>query len=140
MKAHISVPKTEPVVLCAGFSPERMAVLCAALTPCGAQVRCVPQEQLGCTVGSLAEGRPVFAQKSDASSLHADTECIVFCGLDPNTFDAALAALRGAKLSVPCKAVLTAVNRAWTFDALIGELLREHEAMRKRKEESAARS
>ena len=140
MKAHISVPKTEPVVLCAGFSPERMAVLCAALTPCGAQVRCVPQEQLGCTVGSLAEGRSVFAQKSDASSLKADTVCILFCGLDPNAFDAALAALRGAKLSVPCKAVLTAVNRAWTLDALIGELLREHEAMRKRKEESADHS
>ena len=52
----------------------------------------------------------------------------------PASLDAALAALRGAKLSVPCKAVLTASNRGWTLDALIGELLREHEAMHKREE------
>lgn len=127
MKAHLRAQRREPTALCAGFSEERRIALTEALRPCKIGVRAVTAQELPLPVGALAQGISLPAPPKAA--LHAGIECVVFCHLGEGMLDAALAALKGAGLFVPYKAVLTPTNGAWTLDHLIGELMREHEAV-----------
>lgn len=132
MKARIRLPEAPKTALCAGFSAARLQALSAVLIPQGIAVRFVAPRELGQTVGALAGTDPPAAIPADFSPRHADTESLVLCGLGSGELDALLASLREAGLSIPCKAVLTPVNRGWRFDDLIGQLADEHEAVMRR--------
>ena len=54
---------------------------------------------------------------------------LVMAGFSSVQLDGLLAALRGAGVSIPLKAVLTEHNRNWSLLALMEELQREHAAM-----------
>ena len=125
MKARIRQPKTEKTALCAGFSAERLAVLTAVLNEQGIRPRVVRPDELGQTVGALV-GLDTPAADTPQTPRRPDTECIVLCGLEQKDLDPLLPALKAAKLIIPFKAMLTAVNRTWVLDDLIGHLAEEH--------------
>ena len=125
MKARIRQPKTEKTALCAGFSAERLAVLTAVLNEQGIRPRAVAPDELGQTVGALI-GLDAPAAGATPPPRHPDTECLVLCGLEKEDLDPLLPALKAAKLIIPFKAMLTAVNRTWVLDDLIGHLAEEH--------------
>jgi len=143
MKAHIRPQEARREIgktaLCAGFAPERLAVLSAVLGEQGIRPRPVAADELGQTVGALAGLDAPFAVPAKAT--HTGAECLVLCGLGNDDLNALLDALREAGLKIPYKAMLTPHNRAWTLDHLIGQLADEHEQLARaaaQKKEGAA--
>lgn len=113
-----------------GEDTQNGAALRAVLRERNILTRTVEANQLGETAGRLAatNAAPVDAPEPDSAP---ETAFLLLCALGDRQLDRLLAALRRAGVSVPYKAVLTEHNREWTFRALIEEVTREHEAMKR---------
>ncbi len=70
--------------------------------------------------------------KSD-ESVAADSELIIFSGIDNKTLNRIITAMRVESCRVELKAVATMHNRCWTVNALAAELFKEHCAMKEYK-------
>lgn len=90
----------------------------------------VSEEQAGETVGRLVSTNAA-AHDAPAPERAPEEAFLLLCALSDRQLDRLLAAMRRAGVSVPYKAVLTEHNRDWTLAALIREIVREHEAMKK---------
>lgn len=88
----------------------------------------VTEAQLGETVGRLVSTNAAAVPGTPPE--HApEAEFMLLCALGGRQLDRLLAAMRRAGAVVPYKAVLTEQNRSWTLEKLIGEVVREHEAL-----------
>lgn len=108
---------------CEGIAP----LVRMAFAPCGMTVVFVPPEALGLTLGALAESESPPCAGGRGETLAEPM--LVFCGFSDARMDQALSAMRRAGLHIPCKAMLTAKNRAWKPARLLAELRREHTAL-----------
>lgn len=111
------------------FSPARRQALTQVCAGCGIALREGKMNEGGVPLGTLF-GMPCVALPGQPSFF--TQELLVMCGLSSPEMDRFLAAWRAAGQSIiPCKAVLTPHNIAWTPAALAAELTREDERMRK---------
>lgn len=104
-----------------------------ALLPLHVRIRNVEIREYSATLGEIA-GIPVPGQEprrdvGDYSGDPLGEPMIVFAGLEDRQFDQALRALRAGHVNVPCKAMLTLTNAAWTPVALFREIQKEREAI-----------
>lgn len=88
----------------------------------------VTEAQLGETVGRLVSTNAAAAPGAPPKAA-PEAEFMLLCALGDRQLDRLLAAMRRAGAVVPYKAVLTEQNRNWTMERLIGEVVREHEAL-----------
>ena len=95
----------------------------------GVRVRALSAEQLNNPVGYVAGMigyRPALQPYvGEAPS----TPFMLFCGFTSKQMDAFLQAMRDAGVSVPCKAILTKINKDWPFIQLMQEVSAEHAAV-----------
>ena len=84
----------------------------------------------GRTVADLC-GLPGAGEGREPLSPADPTPALVLWGLDRKALDAFLDGLKAAGVRIPLKAVVTDINRAWTFAALLEELHAEHRAVQK---------
>lgn len=120
----------QPTALLYGLPAETRAgdAARAILQQLGVAAKEVTAQQLLQPVGALAglwqaPAAPLFFGKAP------DGPVLVAAGFMPEQLDLLLAALRGQRISIPLKAVLTPHNQSWSLLALIEELQREHAAM-----------
>lgn len=59
-------------------------------------------------------------------------ECIFMVGFDKLSMDRFLNVLKNKNISIPLKAMITPINRTWTFSELLKELSKEHEKFSKK--------
>lgn len=86
----------------------------------------IPADKAGETVGFLA-GYSGFS--SNGTEISAEGECIIFSGITSKRLDALLKAMRGRKLDIPLKAVVTQHNQNKSVEWLLSELAKEHKAI-----------
>lgn len=109
---------------------ERLRALAASL---GIRAKAVPPESFTLPLGAML-GIPVGPSKAPVNGQSFDNPMLLMCNLDARQFDRLLQLLRTPGLPrIPLKAVLTPHNVGWSAIQLHGELLREHEAMSRRK-------
>lgn len=93
----------------------------------GLEVVPVPRSRTGRSVGFLA-GLPGCPEGPEGGT-PPEERTLVFCGVDRDTLDAVLEALKAAGAPPALKAVLTVSNAAWSFARLVRELSAERRAM-----------
>lgn len=108
------------------------AILAAekAAASVGAAVQAVPPRDCGLTIGEIAAGKTASA---GGAPVVLPGQMVVLCGLD-RELDRLLPALQQGGILCP-KAVLTAHNRTWRPEALLGELHRERAAIARQRKE-----
>lgn len=89
----------------------------------------VDETQLGETVGRLVSTNAA-PSNIPAPADPPEAPFLLLCALGDKQLDRLLAAMRRAGVYVPCKAIMTDVNRGWTLCKLVDEVAREHEAMK----------
>ncbi len=96
----------------------------------GLEVVPVPRSRTGRSVGFLA-GLPGYPEGPEGpeGGTPPEERTLVFCGVDRDTLDAVLEALKAAGAPPALKAVLTGANAAWSFARLVRELSAERRAM-----------
>ena len=112
----------EPMALLGGMTEEKAERIAALAASMGIRVRRIRPDEQGETLSSLCgpEQKRTAEQKT-----HPAGEMMVMAFFDGKRLDAWLEALRLRRLSVPLKAVLTSVNRTWTWQRLFRELQME---------------
>ena len=119
-----------PIILAYNLDGGALAALNALCARQGLRCRSVAPGEYGLPIGALA-GLP--AAKAPSAAGRFDDAMLVMCGLLGPQFDAFLQALREPGMPrVPLKAVLTPTNVVWSSAQLRDELVREHEAVRRR--------
>lgn len=86
----------------------------------------IPADKAGETIGFLA-GYSGFS--SNGTEISAEGECIIFSGITSKRLDVLLKAMRGRKLDIPLKAVVTQHNQNKSVEWLLSELAKEHKAI-----------
>lgn len=129
MKAHIHVHK--PVALVWNYSPSlpEYALLAAACTKAGMQLKCLAPGDLSICVGQLCD-LPGKYPKGPLVPPEQFPAALILEGLSDPVLDNLLADLRAANITIPLKAVVTGINRQWPLVQLLKELNEEHEAFK----------
>lgn len=86
----------------------------------------IPADKAGETIGFFA-GYSGFS--SNGTEISAEGECIIFSGITSKRLDVLLKAMRGRKLDIPLKAVVTQHNQNKSVEWLLSELAKEHKAI-----------
>ena len=119
-----------PTILTFNLAPSSIDGLDALCASLGLTHRPVSPEACGQPLGALV-GTPVSRPAPGGLFPFAEP-MLVMCGLDEETFNRFLAALRASGLPpIPLKAVLTPTNFTWNPIQLHDELLREHIEMQR---------
>ena len=127
MKAHIARNQHAgtPVVLVWNLSAGDRGKLDGMAAAFGMRVVPVAPADAGRTVAQLlgeAEGG------APAGALPAPTPALLLANFRDRDIDTLLDRCREARLDAPLKAVATATNRSWRFDALLAHLAEERAA------------
>lgn len=108
---------------------DRRNRLARALFPLHIKIKDIPLEDYGKPVGFLA-GIKELAQEGEAGKgEEISGELLIMAGLSSARMDQALRAIRKSGVSVPYKAVLTAVNQNWNVWEFFEEIQKEHGRM-----------
>lgn len=129
MRSRI-IPAIPETLLSYNITGERAELLSAAAASLGMSHTVIPAERAGESVGFLA-GYSGFS--SNGTSVSAAGECVIFSGISSKRLDAILKAMRERGLDIPLKAVITAHNQSKSVEWLLTELSKEHEAMKRAK-------
>ena len=128
MKARMM---TAPKLIAAyGLNEIKLTALAGICDRGGIILRVVEPRETECQIGFLC-GFGGFAPSKDCTE-PPEAECLIFSGFDRAFLSKTVDALRGAGAGVDLKAVCTPSNQSWTLKALLTELAREHEYMKKR--------
>ena len=115
------------------FNPpekEKLLKIEMALFPLHVRLKKISPEQYNQPLGVLAGIKDMTPVEGVYSGGELPGTLFVFCFLEGNRLDQALAALRRCGAGpFPYKAVLTPTNRRWTAPDCFEEIRREHEAM-----------
>ena len=115
------------------FNPpekEKLLKIEMALFPLHVRLKKVSPEQYNQPLGVLAGIKDMTPVEGVYSGGELPGTLFVFCFLEGNRLDQALAALRRCGAGpFPYKAVLTPTNSRWTAPDCFEEIRREHEAM-----------
>lgn len=118
------------------FDKARQQKLLRCLLPLKIRVKSVEACDFGKPIGYLAGIRelenagPETGGEQEEQAL--SDEMLVMAGLTSPQIDQVLTAIRRSGIGfIPYKAVLTATNQSWDAFALLAELKREHEAMKR---------
>ena len=115
-------------VLCFNIAYEQWQAVQAAARESGADCIAVPQADFSQCVGALIGVLP----KTNTLCLSPFSEpMLIMSGFTQAQTDIFLAALRARSITIPYKAVVTPTNLMWQCDALIRELIQEHEQIRR---------
>ncbi len=113
-------------------APERETLLKIemALFPLHIRLKKVPLKDYCQPLGVLAGVKDMEAVTEEYNGPELPGTMFVFCFLNENRLNQALAALRKSGAGpFPYKAVLTPVNSSWTAPGCFSEIRREHEAL-----------
>ena len=112
-----------------GEKRKQLKKICGEL---GIEISVVSPAEYGEPVGALA-GFPGMRKQGKVCTGEGVTgEMLVFVGMDDEALDEFLAVCKADGVApTACKAILTPHNAAWSGEKLYGELVREHEAMRR---------
>lgn len=131
MKAHVVSTVPEKVLLYAIKEEEHQRLL-LILQQLSMEAVVVRPSQLGQTVGYLA-GYPGFTQRQEEPGEAPFCQGVLcMSGLSSGRMDTLLKYLRENRIAMPIKAAVTPVNQHWSFQKLVEELAKEHEAVLKR--------
>ena len=115
------------------FNPpekEKLLKIEMALFPLHVRLKKISPEQYNQPLGVLAGIKDMTPVEGVYSGGEVPGTLFVFCFLEGNRLDQALAALRRCGAGpFPYKAVLTPTNSRWTAPDCFEEIRREHEAM-----------
>ena len=115
------------------FNPpekEKLLKIEMALFPLHVRLKKISPEQYNQPLGVLAGIKDMTPVEGVYSGGELPGTLFVFCFLEGNRLDQALAALRRCGAGpFPYKAVLTPTNSSWTAPDCFEEIRREHEAM-----------
>ena len=115
------------------FNPpekEKLLKIEMALFPLHVRLKKISPEQYNQPLGVLAGIKVMTPVEGVYSGCELPGTLFVFCFLEGNRLDQALAALRRCGAGpFPYKAVLTPTNSRWTAPDCFEEIRREHEAM-----------
>jgi len=118
------------LVLLYNFTEEtRRRKVKAALFRCALPCREVSPEEQHLPLEALLNGEGASAEAETEAEMPFPEEMIVMQGLNPRQFQDFLEGLKGRKIIVPLKAVVTEHNLRWTSVRLRNELMAEHQAM-----------
>lgn len=95
----------------------------------GIAVRAISLDELGQTVGYLAELPGFSATRKPYTGPLPQDEFLLLCFMDDTAVMDVVRAMRAAGCPVGCKATLTEHNRSWSFGQLVQEVSEEHAAM-----------
>lgn len=126
MKSRI-IPTIPETVLSYNLGDKSAAVE-RAVSALGMKHSPIPTDKAGEQIGFLT-GYNGFS--SNGSSVSAEGECVIFSGISGKRLDMLLKELRREGADIPLKAVVTAHNQSQSIEWLIGELRKEHEAIKK---------
>ena len=127
MKAHIAA-KVPERALSYAVEPAMQPLLSAVLKALSIEEYSVSPDELGQKVGYLA-GFPGFSETEEHPAAPSCGGVLCMCGMSSARMDELLKALRTNGVSVPIKAMATAMNQSWSFAELVTELIKEHEAI-----------
>ena len=113
-------------ILIMGGEPELAASLRRALVPLRLQVRPVPPEQYGLSLGYLAGDKSCPHAPEERPGEPLSQPLLVLAGLGEDRLERALWYLDRAGISVAYKAMLTPTNRQWDVPTLYREIAKEH--------------
>lgn len=120
------------LILAFNLDQNALNTLKALCAPLGIRMKSVAPEAFTLPIGAMA-GIPVD-HKVPVNGKPFKDPMLVMCGLNEDCFNAFLQSLRNSGLPpIPLKAVLTPTNAAWNAIQLHDELLREYEAMQRRR-------
>ncbi len=131
MKSRVVAPTSE-LVLSYGIDSIIQPQLSEVLESLNIKERWITDEKLNQQVGYLA-GFPSFEQGEEAVN-GSTVNCqgmICMCGLSSARMNVLLKTLREKGIIIPIKASVTATNQHWSFQKLLEELNKEHDAIAK---------
>lgn len=101
-----------------------------ALFPFHVRLKKVPPADYNKTLGSLVG----ISDSTESEQLpytgdELESSMMIFAGIPDNKLNLLLKSLRGKKVQLPYKAILTPTNSSWTPLECFEELVREHKAM-----------
>lgn len=108
--------------------PEKSRIIKSIALQHGFRIRVVKPEEVGLSVGALAELSGAVLAGKGSSEPFAE-EMLVLCGVAQDAFHSFLAQLRARGVPVTLKAVVTEHNTLWSFARLHENLAEEHRAM-----------
>lgn len=115
------------------FNPpkkEQLLKLEMALFPLRMRLKRVLPEEYNQPLGVLAGIKDLAPAEGSYDGQELPSTMIVFCFLDDNRLNQALAAIRKCGAGpFPYKAILTPTNSEWTAPDCFAEIKKEHEAM-----------
>lgn len=122
MKARVLKP--QPTVIVFGMSEGKSMQLSHLADRFRITTRAVSEDEQFQSVGFLL-GWNGFLKNKIKGSEKTDAECIVFAGIDRDTLNRFLSAMREGGISVDLKAIVTPSNQSWRLCDLIAELEKE---------------
>lgn len=112
-----------------GEKRTQLKQICGAL---GIEILVVSPAEYGEPVGALAGFPGMRKQGKACTGEGVAGEMLVFIGMDDGALDEFLAVCKAEGVTpIACKAILTPHNAAWSGEKLYGELVKEHESMRR---------
>lgn len=134
-KAKVKPSRQAPTALLWGLDPSSEGEVAnkgdavrAVLRAMGVRTRTVEAERLGDAAGRLA-GLHGFVPAPPYAGPVPDCEFVLLCGFTNAQVDEFIARSRAAGCMVGAKALLTPVNKSWSFARLIEAVSAEHAAM-----------
>jgi hypothetical protein len=116
-------------ILIMGGQPELTAALRRALLPLRVQVRPIPPEQYGHSLGYLAGDKSCPRAPEEQPGQPLGQPLLVLAGFGEDRLERALWYLNRERVTVDYKAMLTPTNRQWDVPTLYAEIAKEHAQM-----------
>ena len=120
-------------VLCFNIGGEALKKVQAAAEAVGTAVIAVPQSDFAQTLGALIG---VLPRENKMCFSPFQEPMLIMSGFDRAKMDTFLDTLKKEGVYIPYKAMVTPVNLTWQCDALIEELKKEHEQMKKMRQKN----
>ncbi len=118
----------KPQILVYQMPEEKVAAIRNMLSPMGIRVRNVTEEEISQTLENLMT-EECFEPKPCSGGTH---EVLVMCGFSQVHFSLVMGLFQRKELpTVPVKAMMTEINKSWSFQKLVTEIWEEHRQMHK---------
>lgn len=126
-----------PCILICGYRADEQQQILSLIQTCGLSghpIVFAGEEDADTTLGDLARTEPAKGKGLSSGLVRA----IIMCGFTQNELHSLLSSYRKEGFTPQLWATLTPVSETWTLKALLEELAREADALRKRQQEKGS--